>query len=563
MTKDRDHMAMNKRAVRGPWTAKLIALTASLVLICTVGLTAGFSTVASAAGTLNWNQLTPDTSPTARSNAAMATDGANGTVVLFGGLDSAGAPQSDTWTWNGSDWAAQDTTGPSARSGASMAYDSESNQLLLFGGRAANGTALNDTWTWNGTSWTQLTPDGSPPARFGASMAYDPSISEVVLFGGDTAGKPLNDTWAWNGTSWTQITGTAPPARHSAAFAFDPTSTDMILFGGCTLHIFNQPCANSGVAATLGDTWSFDGSTWTQLTPTSSPSARSAAVMATDTATPVNQPVLFGGWDFQGNQQQDTWIWNGTDWTQPTLTPPGMPSGRHAQGMAYDEASGDLLLFGGADGVLNDTWDFVSTVTPTPTTTSLASSANPQAVNQSVTFTATVAPTPDGGTVNFKNGATTITGCGAAIVTDGTATCTTTFPATGTFPITAVYSGDADFAGSTSPVLDQVITAAAPTPTTTAISSSVNPSTAGSIVNFPATVTPTPDGGTVTFKNGATTIPGCSASAECRRRDVLDDLQLDRYVPHHRVVLRRRRLRGIHLARPQPGRGDRGSFDHP
>ena len=41
---------------------------------------------------------------------------------------------------------------------------------------------------------------------------------------------------------------------------------------------------------------------------------------------------------------------------------------------------------------------------PTPTTLSVASSANPSVVDAAVTYTATVSPTPDGGTVAFFDG---------------------------------------------------------------------------------------------------------------------------------------------------------------
>jgi hypothetical protein len=55
-----------------------------------------------------WTQWTPAAGaavPPARSNHGMSTLG--GSVVLFGGDDGKGYPLSDTWTWDGSAWAAQ------------------------------------------------------------------------------------------------------------------------------------------------------------------------------------------------------------------------------------------------------------------------------------------------------------------------------------------------------------------------------------------------------------------------------------------------------------------------
>jgi len=96
-------------------------------------------------------------------------------------------------------------------------------------------------------------------------------------------------------------------------------------------------------------------------------------------------------------------------------------------------------------------------VDPKVTATSLASSANPSVVGQSVTYTATVIPSPGGGTVIFRDGGTTISGCGAAPVnaTSGTAACQVTYNAAGSHTISATYSGDASYYGSTAPDLTQ------------------------------------------------------------------------------------------------------------
>ena len=53
------------------------------------------------------------------------------------------------------------------------------------------------------------------------------------------------------------------------------------------------------------------------------------------------------------------------------------------------------------------------------TTTALGSSSNPSVLGEVVTFTATVSSGTATGTVSFKDGATTITGCGSATVTNG------------------------------------------------------------------------------------------------------------------------------------------------
>jgi hypothetical protein len=91
-----------------------------------------------------------------------------------------------------------------------------------------------------------------------------------------------------------------------------------------------------------------------------------------------------------------------------------------------------------------------TTAPVTATTTSVASSSNPSAAGQSVTFTATVSPNDGSGTVGFfADGSTTpLGGCGAVPLTDNggswQASCTTGSDfAPGTHPISADYSGSA------------------------------------------------------------------------------------------------------------------------
>jgi hypothetical protein len=160
----------------------------------------------------------------------------------------------------------------------------------------------------------------------------------------------------------------------------------------------------------------------------------------------------------------------------------------------------------------NDDWGtFIAPVqfsssSLTATTTTLMSSASPSTYGQMVTFTATVDPTggTPTGTVTFKDSAATL-GSGT-LNTSGVATLSTSTLAAGPHSITAIYGGDSNFAGSTSTVLAQMVNTAS---TTTAVSSSGNPSTYGSPVTFTGTVTSTagtPTAGTVAFMDGTTTL---------------------------------------------------------
>jgi Bacterial Ig-like domain (group 3) len=137
--------------------------------------------------------------------------------------------------------------------------------------------------------------------------------------------------------------------------------------------------------------------------------------------------------------------------------------------------------------------------------TSVTSSASPSVFGQSVTFTATVAPTQPGlgtptGTVTFADVTSGATLGTATLDATGKATFTTTALSLGTHTVRADYSGDSKFPASSGTVTQTVNRAS----TTTALASATNPSTANQSVTFTATVTATAPGsgtptGTVTF----------------------------------------------------------------
>jgi hypothetical protein len=103
-----------------------------------------------------------------------------------------------------------------------------------------------------------------------------------------------------------------------------------------------------------------------------------------------------------------------------------------------------------------------------PTSTGLASSLNPAAAGQSVTFTATVASTTvASGQVQFDDfGAQMGTG---TLNGSGVATFSTSSLGAGPHEITAVYLGDAVHSGSASNTVDEIITTAGQSATTTAL----------------------------------------------------------------------------------------------
>jgi hypothetical protein len=92
------------------------------------------------------------------------------------------------------------------------------------------------------------------------------------------------------------------------------------------------------------------------------PSPRMGHALAFDNVR--GRVILYGGIDASGNSNNETWEWDGGRETWTQLGPGPIPS-RWGHGMAFDEAAGTVVMFGGAhrdamlgDGELLDTWDY-------------------------------------------------------------------------------------------------------------------------------------------------------------------------------------------------------------
>jgi 6-phosphogluconolactonase (cycloisomerase 2 family) len=179
-----------------------------------------------------------------------------------------------------------------------------------------------------------------------------------------------------------------------------------------------------------------------------------------------------------------------------------------ASGYTIDPSSGTLTPIPGSPFATAINPISVTTVQTSgnPTSVSLASSLNPSIYGQKVVFTAAVSTTgqvPPTGKILFTWSDYTIGT--ATLNSSGIATLTKSNLNADPYPLTAVYKGDANNPGATSPVLNQTVLQATSSAT---ITSSVNPSAQGQAVTFSAkitspTVTPT---GPVTFSAGTTVL---------------------------------------------------------
>lgn len=335
--------------------------------VASVSNRTGATTPATAADTPIWTQLHPPTSPAVRSSASMAYDAATKTVLLFGGAGDPGyGDLSDTWSWDGTTWTKlSPRTSPQGLTSAPMAYDAATKSVLLFGGDGEQHEIgfdsgdgwIQGTWSWNGTTWTKLSPSTSPPAGFADedSMVYDPA-TETVLYFTDCC-YPGSETWSWNGTTWTKLSpSTTPPTGYGESMVYDAaTATVLLLLGS-------------------GQTWNWNGTDWIESSSPISPPVGGRWSMDYDPATA--RVLLYGGIGSAHTSSEgaaspvavldQTWSWNGTTWTQ--LSPVTNPGPRAGASLVYDPVTKDMVLFG--DEYIQDddeTW-ILTDPSPSPPT---------------------------------------------------------------------------------------------------------------------------------------------------------------------------------------------------
>jgi Bacterial Ig-like domain (group 3)/Right handed beta helix region len=147
-------------------------------------------------------------------------------------------------------------------------------------------------------------------------------------------------------------------------------------------------------------------------------------------------------------------------------------------------------------------------ITGPPTKTVLNTvSPNPARPLQTITMTATVSSafTTPAGNMNFMANGTVL--ATVPVAANGTALATVSTLRAGTYNITAVYGGSTQYAASTSNTIIETVLG---TDTASTLTASPNPALPGQSITFTATVSALQSGipptGTVTFKDGATTL---------------------------------------------------------
>lgn len=237
---------------------------------------------------------------------------------------------------------------PPARAFAAAAYDEASHQVVLFGGMGADGTALGDTWTWDGSTWTQQHPQTPPPARAYAVMAYDPKAHDVVLVGGRSTPKMVPPTVCSGSITAggpNATPGTVrPPTTPCAAIAAPTQFLDTWLWDGANWRLAAQaPAQMPGLTPVVGT----DPTTGQVLMLTMSvPTTPQLMCPAPLPSKPGGAPIAEPACPTVPEPKVLTWSWSGTSWTElPSVSPPAIASvpffGTGA--LASDPISGHLI----------------------------------------------------------------------------------------------------------------------------------------------------------------------------------------------------------------------------
>ncbi len=218
-------------------------------------------------------------------------------------------------------------------------------------------------------SWQQAPVVGSAPSpRYGSSLAFDGSSDQLVLFGGVGLQSAQNDCGLGFDDLANQGSGVLQSIENGSA---DLSSLIALAdqFGGVAgaaaiADFYDGLCFQHGSQWPIarGDMWTWDGNQWSPVTGIPLPPARTGGALAYDEAT--HQLLLFGGADSDANALGDTWSWDGRRWQQ--LHPAHSPSARSGAAMAYDPLLGAVMLYGGWDGlttngaagVEGDTWSW-------------------------------------------------------------------------------------------------------------------------------------------------------------------------------------------------------------
>jgi hypothetical protein len=447
------------------------------------------------------------------------------------------------------------TTGTSASTLASSANPSVLGQAVTFTATVtavapASGTPTGTVTFMDGTATLGTGTLSAGRATFSTSALTQGSHSITAVYGGNTSFSGTTSAvlvqTVNQAAARTTVASSLNPSRLGQTVTFTATvtavapatgtptgtvtfrdgsntlATGTLSAGRATFSTSALTVGSHSITAVYSGDSIFSGSTSAALAQTVNTAASSTAVVSSQNPTVFGQTVTFTATvtpvaPATGTPTGSVTFRNGT-----TTIGTGTLSGGVATFSTSSLAIGNRSITAVYGGDINFAGSTSAAVTQTinkaTTTAAVVSSQNPSTFGQSVTLTATITTVAPGtgtpaGSVTFMDGTVTLR---TATLSGGQATFTTSALSVAAHSITVVYAGNTNFVGSSaSPGLTQTVSQSS---TTTALTSSRNPSTSGQQVTFTATVSAKSPGsgtptGSVTFTDGAVTLGTATLSS--------------------------------------------------
>ena len=383
--------------------------------------------------------ITIDVAPTATTVASATNPSLYGQSVTFTAtVTGTGATGTVTFQDGGTTLGSSALVNGTAIYSTSSLFEGSHTIYAVYNGDAnfagSTSSALTQTVTQSsGTSSTATVASSANPSVYGQSVTFTATVTGTGATGTVTfqdGGTTLGSSALVNGTA-TYSTSSLFEGSHAIYAVYNG---DANFAGSASSALTQTVTQSSGTSTTATVASSANPSVYGQsvtFTATVSGAGATGTVIFQEGSTTLGSSTLV----------------NGT----ATYSISTLSAGSHTITAVYN---GDANFAGSTSSAFTET---VTQAGGAYTTTTLSSSDDHQAHGKSVTLTATVSGTGATGTVTFKDGDAIL---GSSALGNGTATLSTSDLSVGDHSITAVYSGDATFAGSTSPSLGQTITAA-------------------------------------------------------------------------------------------------------
>ncbi len=322
-----------------------------------------------------------------------------------------------------------------------------------YGGDANNlaSTSAPLSQVVNQASTTTTLQSSLNPSNQGQGVTFTATVNGVAP-GGNVTFKDGVNTIAGCTAQALSGGGNSPQATCTTSALTVGTHSLTAVYNGDTNNLTSTSTTLSQVVNSGGGS-----STTTALASSLNPANQGQSVTLTATVTGTALPTgtvafMDGGSAIAGCTAQP--LTGGGNTPTATCTTSALTAGTHSLTAVY---SGDANNLTSTSATLSQ----VINAGPPPATVTLASSMNPTRFGFPVLLTATVTGSSPTGSVAFKDGASTIAGCGTVMLTGAgnarMAFCSALGLTRGTHSITATYGGDANNGAATSAPLSQVV----------------------------------------------------------------------------------------------------------